>query len=90
MIFYSAIFLTNSDALKILLIVPFSGPGHFHMFKEYINELVKRGHEVTSISAFEYGHRLSNYTEILIEPHWSFGDLCNIDNFKYFNHHLLV
>jgi glucuronosyltransferase len=74
-IIFVLIFAT-SDALKILAILPFPGPSHYYMFKVYISELVKRGHEVTSISAFKYGAPLSNYTEILIEPQWSFGDTC--------------
>lgn len=69
---------TNSaiDASKVLLLLPFPGPSHFMMFKVFIEELVGRGHEVTSINAFPLKENLENYTEILIEPRWSFSDGC--------------
>jgi glucuronosyltransferase len=66
------------DAYKILLLIPFPGPSHFLMFKVLIRELVSRGHEVTSISAFPFNEELANYTEIKIEPTFSFGDGCEL------------
>jgi glucuronosyltransferase len=70
--------LGSIDAYKILLLIPFPGPSHFLMFKVFIKELVDRGHEVTSITAFPYNEKLANYTEIKIEPTWSFGDDCEL------------
>ena len=63
---------------KILVLVPFPSTSHFLMFKVFIKELITRGHEVTSISAYPINENLANYTEILIEPKWSFNDVCEL------------
>lgn len=54
------------------------------MFKTFIQELIERGHHVTAITAFQNKEKLENYTEILIDPMWSFGDDCefNCDQIK--------
>jgi glucuronosyltransferase len=62
------------------VIFPFPGPSHFLMLKVYINELIRRGHEVTAITAYHNDEPISNYTEILIEPRWISGKRC-----KYMN-----
>lgn len=46
------------------------------MFKVFFKELLSRGHELTAISAFPLNEKLANFTEILIEPSYSFGDEC--------------
>ena len=70
--------LESINGYKILVLLPFPGPSHFLMFKVFIKELISRGHEVTSISAFPFNENLANYTEIIIEPTWSFGDGCEL------------
>lgn len=66
------------DGYKILVLLPFPGPSHFLMFKVFIKELIARGHEVTSISAFPFDEKLSNYTEVLIDPPWAIGEHCEL------------
>lgn len=65
-----------AEGYNILLLIPFPGPSHFLMFKIFIRELVSRGHEVTAITAFPLNEKLTNYTEILVAPQFSFGDAC--------------
>ena len=78
LVIFGLFILTPSiiEGSKILFLIPFPGPSHFLMFKVFIKELIDRGHEVTAISAYPFKERLDNYTEILIEPQWSFGDAC--------------
>lgn len=70
--------LSSIDAYNVLVLLPFPGPSHFLMFKVFIQELIDRGHHVTAITAFQYKEKLANYTEILIDPVWSFGDDCKL------------
>lgn len=70
------------DGYKVLLLLPFPGPSHFLMFKVFIKELIARGHEVTSISAFAFDEKLSNYTEVLIDPPWPIKEHCELINLK--------
>ncbi|XP_050101203.1 UDP-glucosyltransferase 2-like [Anopheles aquasalis] len=61
--------LALSDGYKILFLAPFPGPSHWLMMKHFIRELADRGHEVTCITAFQYGEPAPpNYTEVLIDP----------------------
>ncbi|ETN60500.1 glucosyl/glucuronosyl transferase [Anopheles darlingi] len=58
-----------SDGYKILFLAPFPGPSHWLMMKHFISELAGRGHEVTCITAFQYGEPAPpNYTEVYIDP----------------------
>ncbi|XP_036347897.1 UDP-glycosyltransferase UGT4-like, partial [Rhagoletis pomonella] len=64
----------NSDGARILAVYAFPAKSHFMMHRVLISELVKHGHQVTMITAhtFESLKLGSNYTEILIEPEYSF------------------
>lgn len=58
-----------ADAHKILVIVPMNGKSHWDYMKNFINELLDRGNEVTCITTITMGDKLpKNYTEILIDP----------------------
>lgn len=52
------------NGLNILTIFPYQGKSHFFVHKVYIQELVKRGHNVTVISHFPEANRSSNYHDI--------------------------
>lgn len=57
------------DAHKILVIVPMNGKSHWDYMKNFINELLNRGNEVTCITTITMGeNQPQNYTEILIDP----------------------
>lgn len=57
------------DAHNILVIVPMNGKSHWSYMKNFINELLNRGNEVTCITTITMGeHKPKNYTEILIDP----------------------
>lgn len=57
------------DAHKILVIVPMNGKSHWDYMKNFINELLNRGNEVTCITTISIGEiKPKNYTEILIDP----------------------
>ena len=57
------------DAHKILVIVPMNGKSHWNYMKNFINELLNRGNEVTCITTISMGdNKPTNYTEILIDP----------------------
>lgn len=68
------------DSYNILMVVTLPGPSHFLMFKVFIKEMIERGHHVTSITPYQYKEKLENYTEILIDPVWSYGDQCKCNN----------
>uniref|UniRef100_W8ASC2 UDP-glucuronosyltransferase 2B15 n=1 Tax=Ceratitis capitata TaxID=7213 RepID=W8ASC2_CERCA len=64
----------TADGARILSVYSFPGKSHFMMQKAIIKELIRRGHQVTLITAFtlEPLNLGSNYTEILIEPVYDF------------------
>lgn len=61
---------THVEGSKILAIYSFPGKSHFMMHSTIIKELIRRGHQVTMVTAFSLEHLKlgENYTEILIEP----------------------
>lgn len=69
---------TFTEGYKILVLIPFPGPSHFLMFKVFIKELVNRGHKVTAISTIPLKEQLSNYTEIIIDPPFTFDASCGL------------
>lgn len=64
------------ESFKILILLPFPGPSHILMFETFVKEFIARGHEVTAITALPFKEKMKNFTEVLIEPTWSFGDGC--------------
>lgn len=58
------------------MVVSLPGPSHFLMFKVFIKEMIEKGHHVTSITPYQFKEKLENYTEIYIDPVWSYGDQC--------------
>ncbi|XP_055542683.1 UDP-glycosyltransferase UGT5-like [Wyeomyia smithii] len=66
------------DGANILLVSSFPGMSHWLMFEHVVNELLSRGHEITTISNYRlksstYSDR---YREVLIQPVFDFeGDL---------------
>ncbi|XP_023947156.2 UDP-glucosyltransferase 2 [Bicyclus anynana] len=53
-----------ANGLNILTILPYHGKSHFFVFKVYLQELVKRGHNVTVISHFPEASGSKNYHDI--------------------------
>lgn len=54
---------------KILVLVPFNGKSHWVYMQVFIEALLDRGHEVTTVTSFSMGdQKIANYTEILIDP----------------------
>ncbi|CAG9788161.1 unnamed protein product [Diatraea saccharalis] len=51
-------------SLNILGIFPYEGKSHFFVFKPYLEELAKRGHNVTVISYFPQSDPVENYNDI--------------------------
>lgn len=75
--FYLLLFAaTFTEGYKILIITPLPGPSHILMFKVFVKELVSRGHEVTAITALTMKEQFKNYTEVLIDPPYTFDDIC--------------
>lgn len=66
----SPLLVTSSN---ILFLLPFPGRSQWLYFTKFIEQLVGRGHHVTAITPFTYGKPLDNYTEVLIDPPFSFG-----------------
>ncbi|XP_050344522.1 UDP-glucosyltransferase 2-like [Nymphalis io] len=54
----------NVISLNILSILPYHGKSHFFVFKVYLQELAKRGHNVTVISHFPQDDPPKNYHDI--------------------------
>ncbi|XP_075976669.1 UDP-glycosyltransferase UGT5-like [Anticarsia gemmatalis] len=51
-------------SLNILGVFPYQGKSHFFVFEPYLQELAKRGHNVTVISYFPQQKPLDNYHDI--------------------------
>ncbi|XP_072949917.1 uncharacterized protein [Epargyreus clarus] len=51
-------------SLNILGIFPYTGKSHFFVFKPYLEELARRGHNLTVISYFPQEQKLQNYHDI--------------------------
>jgi glucuronosyltransferase len=70
------LFIQNVATDKILGVFAFPGQSHSMMLLPIMKELAHRGHEVTVISNYPINERVTNYTEILIEPvfdYWKNG-----------------
>ncbi|CAH0625489.1 unnamed protein product [Chrysodeixis includens] len=53
-----------STCLNILGIFPYQGKSHFFVFRVYLRELARRGHDVTVISHFPEGDAPKNYHDV--------------------------
>ncbi|XP_046967663.1 UDP-glucosyltransferase 2-like [Vanessa cardui] len=51
-------------SLNILGVFPYQGKSHFFVFKPYLEELARRGHNVTVISCFPREKSMKNYHDI--------------------------
>ncbi|GLH05010.1 UDP-glucuronosyltransferase 1-1 [Gryllus bimaculatus] len=56
----------TAESARILFLFAFPAKSHVGAFTPYIEELTKRGHEVTVVSAFPRKQPLANYTEIIV------------------------
>lgn len=61
-IFVNIISLCQS--VNVLGIFPYQGKSHFFVFRVYLEELARRGHNVTVISHFPSDNKLKNYNDI--------------------------
>lgn len=78
-------FLTISKchASKILAVFVFPGKSHFMMHQVLVQELLKRGHEITCIAGSTLGKNLgANYTEILLPPYDFWKEVGHAINIK--------
>ncbi|XP_055917568.1 UDP-glucosyltransferase 2 [Eupeodes corollae] len=57
-----------SSAYKILFMGPFPAPSHWLWLEHFVNELVSRGHQVTTITNFPSKQPNENLTEIILNP----------------------
>ncbi|XP_024080454.1 UDP-glucuronosyltransferase 2A3-like isoform X3 [Cimex lectularius] len=53
---------------RILGVFPYFGKSHFSVFQPLMEELAKRGHQVTVFSYFPRETPLDNYTDVVIPP----------------------
>lgn len=58
------VILHKVSALNILGIFPYQGKSHFFVFKVYLQELARRGHNLTVISHFPEANTPDNYHDI--------------------------
>lgn len=61
--------MTVCCGYKVLVLAPRLGKSHFLYMASFVRALLDRGHEVTFITIHSLNHlKLTNYTEILIDP----------------------
>lgn len=63
-------------ANRILFMSPFPAPSHWMWLKHFQNDLLERGHHVTSITNYRAKEKHSNLTEIIIEPKYDIPYYC--------------
>lgn len=80
----SSLIISHTNAYQILVLFPFVAKSHWLMFEYLIEEMLKQGHLVTTITSFKphrglimNGHE--NYTEILIDPAFNIKSLSIYD-----------
>ncbi|XP_049301320.1 uncharacterized protein LOC125774984 [Anopheles funestus] len=68
--------LPTGNGAKILLVSSFPGMSHWLMFEHIVQELLRRGHELTAITSYrlrsEGINHTARYHEILIDPVYDF------------------
>lgn len=75
MLLFAVIASTNGS--NVLFLVPFPSPSHWILLQNFVKELVKRGHTVTSVVSKPITNfRSPNYTEILIDPPFDLDANC--------------
>ncbi|XP_065159496.1 UDP-glycosyltransferase UGT5-like isoform X4 [Atheta coriaria] len=62
------------DSASILAVFPYAGKSHFHVFQPILQELAKRGHEVTVITHYPQKTPLKGYTDISVAAKESFSE----------------
>ncbi|XP_058832649.1 UDP-glycosyltransferase UGT5-like isoform X2 [Topomyia yanbarensis] len=62
----------STESSRILGVFAFPGRSHWMMIDAILNELLDRGHQVTSISNYPLSREHENYTEIRIAPIYDF------------------
>lgn len=56
--------LASTNSLDILVILPYDGKSHFVVFKVLLNELLRKGHNLTVISHYPENNPPPNYRDI--------------------------
>ncbi|XP_045774021.1 UDP-glucosyltransferase 2-like [Maniola jurtina] len=79
------ILFNTVNGLNILTIFPYHGKSHFFVFKVYIQELVRRGHNVTVISHFPEAKPSKNYHDISLA-----GSIESIEDGQPFQRSFLI
>lgn len=65
-VLFSGVF-TQVNPINILTILPYHARSHFNTFKQYVEELTQRGHNVTVLSFFPRDKPLKNYNDISLK-----------------------
>ncbi|XP_054744472.1 UDP-glycosyltransferase UGT5-like [Anastrepha obliqua] len=56
---------------NILFMCPFPAPSHWMWMEHFLQELLRRGHQVTALTNHPVKQQHSNLTQIIIEPHFN-------------------
>lgn len=60
-----------TNGANILFLVPFPAPSQWMLISKIANELLDKGHSITTIGNFPLNRSHLNYTEILISPRFA-------------------
>ena len=69
----------SSHAYRILFMGPFPAPSHWMWLENFQNDLLHRGHQLTSINNHPAKHVHTNLTEIIIDPKFDIPFHCKLD-----------
>lgn len=65
------------ESYKILVLIPWICKSHWMFFEQFVETLLKRGHEISCITSHKYtGQPSNNYTEIRIDPPLTLDQAC--------------
>lgn len=78
------LFYNNCNGYKILVVLTHPGKSHFFSFTPLIEELIKRGHNITLISPFKLNLSPEHYTHI--DLHKEYPPFLNIIHFDNLPH----
>lgn len=70
-----AMFASSMQAYNILVVAPHPLVGHWLYVEEIIKELLKHGHHVTALTAYNVRRKHEHYSEVVI-PLWNLNHYC--------------
>lgn len=74
--FLLVLYSRKVDAYRILFMSPFPAPSHWMWLEHFQNDLLRRGHHVTSLTNYPAKEKHSNLTEIIIHPKYDIPYYC--------------